>query len=582
MQRATVLIGVRKSGDLPELQAVEGGIDAMEHWALAQGMDRDLVVRLTDGERGEVDVGSIYEALDAIVERATVDQLVVYFAGHGVNKGYSEYWLLSDAPRNANEAVNVAGSAELAKRCGIPHVIIVSDACRTLPESIDALSVTGGMIFPSQTPRGPAAKIDTFYACLLGDPAHEIADPVDAARVFRSVYTDVLVDSLMGRHPELLEPEGDGSKFSLVRSGELEEALPELVVARLRELKALLVANQTPEATVTSNRKTAWLSRVEVTAQPRRGGRRRSVRRAGGGTPPRGSAAALLQAAMAVPPISGVSRALPSIGPEALVSAATRLEPEFGPLHYETECGLKLRGETLSDAASSAGGLEVLTGDLLRLTLPGRTVAADVLLRFASGACALVPAVRGFITGLSFEDGRLVDVDYTPSEYRPAGIEYRRNAAELRRTRAIVATASRFGLLKPEGDEDARGLADRVIELSRLDPSLAVYAAYALLASGQEDFLPRLHASVRAGLGVGLFDLAMLAGVLGGRSPAQAARTRPGMPMLARGWALHSAFGVRLPATLDRLPGYLVSSVWTLFDWRAYEPLRTAMREDHR
>jgi hypothetical protein len=142
-------------------------------------------------------------------QRPTIGQLIVYFAGHGVNNNQSEYWLLSGAPTNPNEAINVAGSALLAQRSGIPHVVIISDAisdaCRTAPEGIHAQGVTGSLMFPNQPLRpGPADFVDQFFACLLGDPAHEIRDPNDASRVFRSIYTEVLVESLNGEHREML------------------------------------------------------------------------------------------------------------------------------------------------------------------------------------------------------------------------------------------------------------------------------------------------------------------------------------------------------------------------------------------
>ena len=43
MERAAVLIGVNQTGTLPPLAAAVSGAVAMEQWALAQGMERDLV-----------------------------------------------------------------------------------------------------------------------------------------------------------------------------------------------------------------------------------------------------------------------------------------------------------------------------------------------------------------------------------------------------------------------------------------------------------------------------------------------------------------------------------------------------------
>src|SRR3954451_14876362 len=119
MRRAAVLIGVRESGDLPPLSAVLPGIRDVENWANAQRFE---TVRTLTDEHGKLGVRAIQDTIAELLDPGVLDQLVVYFAGHGVNIGQSEYWLLSDAPAYTNEAVNVAGSAVLARRCGVPHV----------------------------------------------------------------------------------------------------------------------------------------------------------------------------------------------------------------------------------------------------------------------------------------------------------------------------------------------------------------------------------------------------------------------------------------------------------------------------
>jgi Caspase domain len=139
VKRAAVLIGVDHSGDLPVLADAAQGARRMETWAHGQGMDPIEV--LTD-ESGPVDIGAIKRAVQRIVDAGT-DQLIVYFAGHGVNIRYGEYWLLSDAPRDTQAAVNLAGSVVLAQYSSVPYVVFVSDACRSAAEGIRAQFVTG-------------------------------------------------------------------------------------------------------------------------------------------------------------------------------------------------------------------------------------------------------------------------------------------------------------------------------------------------------------------------------------------------------------------------------------------------------
>lgn len=103
---------------------------------------------------GPVEPGRIRDAVDSFVNApVSYEQLLVYFAGHGVNLRYSEYWLLSKAPKDTQAAVNVLGSATLARYCGIGHVVFISDACRTAADSVRAQFVTGSKSF--RTRAGP-------------------------------------------------------------------------------------------------------------------------------------------------------------------------------------------------------------------------------------------------------------------------------------------------------------------------------------------------------------------------------------------------------------------------------------------
>jgi hypothetical protein len=65
-------------------------------------------VLLTD-KTGPVTSEEVYKAIQNVLEPGNLDQLAVYFAGHGVNVRTGEYWLLSNAPRKAHTAVNVRG-----------------------------------------------------------------------------------------------------------------------------------------------------------------------------------------------------------------------------------------------------------------------------------------------------------------------------------------------------------------------------------------------------------------------------------------------------------------------------------------
>ena len=250
MQRAAVLIGVSKSGTLPFLPAVIPSVRAMEAWALEQGMRRELVKTLTD-ESGPLEPGCIKAAIRDIVDLAIIDQLVVYFAGHGVNIRYGEYWLLSAAPADPQAAVNLSGSDVLARYCGIPHVIFFSDACRTAAEGIQAQYVSGSDIFPNYGSDGLEKSVDLFFACTLGRPAHEIRDPKASASAFQAIYTEALVSALTGQHMEIVVPEGPPpslSEFGVIRPRKLKEHLRKEVLRKLRALGTATAVYPTAES----------------------------------------------------------------------------------------------------------------------------------------------------------------------------------------------------------------------------------------------------------------------------------------------------------------------------------------------
>ncbi|MEO8411566.1 MAG: hypothetical protein ABI478_13440, partial [Propionivibrio sp.] len=178
MVRAGVFIGVDQTGNLQRLNDAAAGARRMYEWSLKQGLAKETHAKLiTDANGAKVTPDAIYDAIAEILGGAGVDQLVVYFAGHGVNIARSEQWLLTDAPTRTNAAVNVSGSVELARYCGVGHVVIISDACRVAPEGIQAQNVRGIDIFPNDGSASKAKPVDQFFARVLGRVAAEIKDP---------------------------------------------------------------------------------------------------------------------------------------------------------------------------------------------------------------------------------------------------------------------------------------------------------------------------------------------------------------------------------------------------------------------
>ena len=190
MQRAVVSIGVKKTGGLPELQAAVESATEFAEWARElQKIPASRVKLITDA-KSPVSRDRIFETVEKITQLGFIEQLIVYFSGHGINSGLFEQWLLSRAPDDPAAAVDVKGSEFSARFCGIGHVVFISDACRTAADSIQAQRVTGAGIFPNAKPSGPERPVDQFFATRVGDPALEVKTVEESTSRFRAVVLE--------------------------------------------------------------------------------------------------------------------------------------------------------------------------------------------------------------------------------------------------------------------------------------------------------------------------------------------------------------------------------------------------------
>ena len=127
-----VVIGVGRVKGLDFLPGVASGVSGFAEWARTQRFD---VVEHSDVDGDSVDAGSIAQTIRDRLGVGDLEQLFVYFAGHGIGTG-GETWLLSDAGQDSNAGINVTLSQTNARQCGVHHVAFFADACR-VPESGD-------------------------------------------------------------------------------------------------------------------------------------------------------------------------------------------------------------------------------------------------------------------------------------------------------------------------------------------------------------------------------------------------------------------------------------------------------------
>jgi caspase domain-containing protein len=578
VKRAAVFIGVDRVGGMPPLKDAARGVRRMEQWARSQKID--VIEVFTDENDSSVEVGSIKKAIKRIVESGNIDQLIVYFAGHGVNIRYGEYWLLSDAPSDTQAAVNVQGSEVLARYAGIPHVVFFSDACRTAAEGIRAQLVTGSEIFPNEGADALEKPVDQFFACTLGRPAHEIRDPNTTTREFSALYTDALVAAVRGNDNRILDWISQGTdRFALVRPRQLKEYLLGAITARLKDLNLQTKIIQVPDARITSSND-AWVSRVLAG----------DIDRDAAPAPIAATTTiAMVSASLLRTALTGDStklrteldnaRATSGAPESSLIRTFERAAVPFGPMHHESKCGFKIRGAKIVEAVSTGAETELFTipGDVVRvntLRYPG----ASVLVVLEEGSGVVLPAIPEFLAALTVEDGELVDVAYEPSDNTPRWQDFQQYGKEVRTLRALAASSTKNGVFRLEG-EDALGVARRLQYAKSIDPTLAVYAAYAYQDLRRGDLIREMSGYMRGDLGGRLFDIALLARELDAKTVGAVPEVFGIAPLLSQGWALLGAHRVTLPPSLNNIEQTLLPSVWTLFDDNGVAQLRAAFQK---
>jgi hypothetical protein len=607
MKRAAVIIGVDRTGLLQPLNdAARGAQRLHDEWA--KGQKFASLKLLTDAGGKPVTAKAIKTAVEAAIKLG-VGQLVVYFAGHGINRQRGEIWLLSGAPGNPQEAVNVRGSEDLARTCGIPHVVLISDACRTVAGSVLHDSVTGSEIFPNK--EGREYPVDQFFACRLGMPANEAKDV--KARKFRALYTDILIPALKGEVRKILEVEQDDRKaVGYVHPQPLADYLEEAMTTKLQEPQFAGVA-QEPIARILS-KDTAWLSMVSgIPAAPPRAAMMKPMMPEGGGggggpksrnrarmksvkkavrrvqarpRPISMSAASSLVVRAALAGPQALDRAFvgsANAAVTALAKSTRKIAQPFGPMHQESGCGFKIRGGAIAAAQSLHGRTEMTRtpADVVRVWDLNQ-VATPALLELDSGSGIVLPAIRDYLCALTIEGGDLVDVAYEPVDYARRWNTYKYQADEIRQLRSFIGTASRHGFFRLEGD-DALQLARRMQRLKALDPSLAIYAAYAYHDLHQQDHIEEMDKYLRRpwdddGFGATLFDVAMFAkGGKRAKMPPPKEMMYTFCPLLSQGWAYLGSRRISLPAGLEGLERMVEDSMWTIFNAKGVALLRRNM-----
>ena len=588
MKRAAIIIGVKKTGGLHELQAALDGADQMKTWAENHGFTS--IALITD-EKAPVTVAEIKKAVNAVLELDKFDQLFIYFAGHGVNLLYNEYWLLSGAPVDGNEAINVSGSIVLAKYSGIPHVVFISDACRTAPEGIQGQGIKGSEIFQNLPRLGIQKSVDIFYATLLGEAALEVEYPT-ASKIYKSIYTEELIATLSGKRPDILclPKEPKDAKLYLrphPLKRHLTKEVPKLIFNALGENS---FRKQTPDAEVLSDefafvqafdsqaldggetldklqRTEAEIVQAKIDNEE---DRKRSIEIAYRGED-LGSLGIFRPQEISLENADWLTIALHKAG-LLFYEERKLLYPRIfdhkkieahNALHSENQCGFLVKGGTIRSFYTSQGYVVDPDNERKVFVNMDSQTALNVMIELRTGRLIVVPGIKGFICVLSVEKEELRNVAYEPARDSWRWGEGEDARGEVRTLRNLIAASVHEGVFRIEGEE-VENIAKNIRSMKGLDPTLAVYAAYSFHRLGLTEHIIDMERYLIRDVGTTLFDVAMLT-----ETEMVESNALPGFPMLAQGWSLLTAFGLRT-IELESLQPYIAyNSLWTVFNPQA-------------
>jgi len=415
--RAAVVVGIDQVGSARPLKAARAGARAMASWLQAEGFDVKLLV----DDPSPVKANDVYEAVNGYVRLDTVEQLVVYFGGHGFLKGTGdEYGLLPGALDNPNEAINLTESQKYAWYANIRNVVFISDACRSRAETLQIDAISGLSIFPHRL-EGADNQVDTFLATAVGSPAFEAklrASDLDPT----GIYTDAFLDAFRRPYASSVKVvDGKTVVTNRLLPSYLDKQVP------LRARAATPPQEQHPSARICSSDKT-YIGRVAGTERSSEDAGTPTVSdvgsaalgaavgasdvgRAGLGLAPGGASPYSAAAISALAEASGFDAA------RATIEGARGLSVQL-----PTRTGIAVSGQRVESATTRSGirtAIRNATGGerpsaLVEVDVQGPH-AASVALRFIDGTGTVVAALDNFVANVVVDDGRVVSVSYEPS-----------------------------------------------------------------------------------------------------------------------------------------------------------------------
>lgn len=235
MTKHAILIGVNKVPNMDLLSTPCSYAIKMQQWAESQEYITHLFIdKPVEGiPSKECSRGVILNTIAEIIEAGT-DKILIYFAGHGFElTAGNDIWLLPGYRRDSAESISIFLNKALAYTSGVPHIVFISDTCRSRTSANSVRAVQGNEIIPSMDRMNPRTEVDVLYSTW---PGQFSTDLLAQDGNYRSIYSECLLECLHGRVDQviknvtLIEP-----NFPAVLSYELNTYLKENVPTLMRE-----------------------------------------------------------------------------------------------------------------------------------------------------------------------------------------------------------------------------------------------------------------------------------------------------------------------------------------------------------
>lgn len=578
VKRAAIVIGVDKTDGMPVLRAAVSGAKKVAEWLDGEGF---RPVRVLTDDQGPITAAHVKAAAKQLVETPSLEQLVIYFGGHGIAFNTTELWLLTHALTDPDEAISVTECAELARATPIPKVAFISDACRSIP-TFDVSRIRGSLIFPLNPPRADA-EVDRFFATLLGASAYELTVAVNE---YGGIYTHTLLEAFSSPDNNMVNTV-NGVK--VITNRNLKLFLKREVPKRLSA--QAIQRNQIPD------------SRVESPADVYIG---RAMTPVMSAAPPPPSPTTILDVVDSQFKLTGVGSIIARLdfqpasplkqieieqlkGTTGFDAAQKAITNAKQPNSFESKTGFAVNGARVAFAlAAGEHKAEIIDeGDglsrpaLIRIRQSVER-PISVVIGFADGSGTVIAALPGFIGTIVVDRGRVMNVSYVPSRNSDRWSQYEGSRSRIDGLHALVAASAKFGLFRIDGDKEsrnnsARRIADQIRILKGIDPTLGLYAAYAYADANLIGDVKSVRSFMRDDLNADVFDIALLAGGLSDRNLTGPEGPVPFCPMLAQGWQLLRVRGVRLLEEIRAAQDHQRRALWTTFDPEGMNFVRKAV-----